>query len=311
MTNNNFHPFDESELSPEDLAVLKAFDSMNWDESASDPDEETLPPVQRLAPEDDADFLREMRVLFVEEAGEDLATMQRVWHQLENAESISAEQFFPLRRGGHKIRGSAGAVNCFSMATIAGYVEDIAEQVVQGQLLPTLGLLALSPSLTALEETLQSVVAGSEDDTPLARLTPPLKVLTYDSQPAAASPVSVAETRSSLSEPDLLSSLLFPEPEPELGMPFLRVEPFRVEQLLMHSQQLTELRATLENSQTQVTQALQELHRAQVRLRQLQPMLSTLSSYVPRSPLLEEQSSSSLISRILAQAEQRGTHDRL
>ena len=158
MTNDEIFPFDESELSPEDLAVLQAFDAMNWDESASRPSETNEAPTtaeksasgQSLPLENEADFLQEMMVLFITEVEADLASMQHSWSLLDQAELLRAEQFSPFRRGGHKIRGSAGAVNCTSIITIAGYIEDTSELIILNQLSPDIGLHVLSLSLSAL-----------------------------------------------------------------------------------------------------------------------------------------------------------------
>ncbi len=303
MTSNMFYPFDESELSPEDLAVLKAFDSMEWAEPSSDvssPEEMSLP-VEPAALEYDAAFLQEMQLLFVTEVEEDLAAMRQVWYRLDQAGQLQAEQFTPFRRGGHKIRGSAGAVNCQALATIAGYIEDNAEQVLLNQLSPDIGLRVLSPALSALEETLQTLVTtGHEDDAPLARLTPPKKL----DAPSLSSPMMTAEDQAALFDATMSTRPLSFLQELDTSQSLLLIEPFRVEQLLAQSQQLTELRASLEVSQAQVTQALQELHIAQARLHHLQPLLSALFTTVPRSPLLADHSSS-LIARILAQAEPR------
>jgi chemosensory pili system protein ChpA (sensor histidine kinase/response regulator) len=291
-----FHPFDDSELSAEDLAVIQAFDKLKWnDEPSSVPVKEFSPMLQGTS----EDFVREMLLLFVDEVSDDLVVMVKVGRQLAEAQPLLPEHFTPLRRGGHKIRGSAGVVDCQSLAIIAGHVEDIAELVLQQQIAPEPGLRAIALALIALEETLESIVAnGKEDQAPLARLIGPLEELIGEPDFSAAATSALPAPTAEL--------LPFQKPE-EYEYAFLRVEPVRVEQLSLHSQQLNELRISLESSQTQFTQALQELHMAQARLRQLQPMLSALFS----NPLLyppRDEHSSSLIARILAEAEQPDEH---
>src|SRR5437016_958775 len=101
----------ENELSPEDLAILRAFDAKDdWladDPSlAGDPSEESA--EKRLA---DGEILLDDASnnyldVFVPEAFEDIAKMRRALDQLEAEEHIDPARFVSLQRLAHKVRGA-------------------------------------------------------------------------------------------------------------------------------------------------------------------------------------------------------------
>ncbi|MBV9230719.1 MAG: chemotaxis protein CheW, partial [Chloroflexi bacterium] len=301
-------PFDENELSADDLAVLQAFDAREtWNNVSSVPPKSSASPTtQELAMWPESSSLEQhgfdetaddMIMLFVSEADEDIGRMRRALSMLEQDDHIDPARFVTLRRVGHKIRGTAGAVECEIMATIAHWVEVIAEQIIDGMLFPVIGLNALAKAVSALEGALHNVIAyGKEHDTPLVELEAVLKELNID-----------------LEEPVISQEKNDPAPQPYKEVPPLRIStrqlhnsssPFisvdirRVKRLIHHSEQLAGLRAPLENAQAEAETALQELHAAQARLRQIQPMLSSLLTAENSSYVLDEPSSS-LVARIL------------
>src|SRR5579859_3011960 len=169
-------PFDESELSAEDLAILRAFDAMEDRQSTpSDPilapassEAPLLPPLQDPSDEFSSD---EMLLLFVSEVEEDLARMQSALLQVEQDDRIDPARFVTLKRMAHKVRGTAGALDYHDMAAIAHTIEVMVEQITQGQLFPLVGMNGLSKAVAALETSLQNIMLdGSEGEAPLADL---------------------------------------------------------------------------------------------------------------------------------------------
>src|SRR5882762_11442231 len=158
---NAFSPLDEidaSELSEDDLAVLQAFEAMeNWPpalvkaDTSQDSDPALLAPLAPFTspntPRNDDDML----MIFAAEAEEDIASMQQILKHLEQDDHINLGHFVRLQRLGHKLRGTAGAVNFPIMSTIASHVEVIAEQVTEKKIYPLVGIYALSQAITALE----------------------------------------------------------------------------------------------------------------------------------------------------------------
>src|SRR5690242_16039253 len=142
--NDALPPSDENELSAEDLEILRAFDAMeNWNSDLFASSSTQSPGAQASSmntkPLALEDIFDEMMMIFAAEADEDINKMRRALNQLEQDEQINPARFVTLQRAGHKLRGTAGAVECHTMATIAHHVEVIAEQVTLGQIFPLLG----------------------------------------------------------------------------------------------------------------------------------------------------------------------------
>jgi len=320
MNETSFPP-DENELTAEDMAILQAFDAMeHWDNELSPASTASAQPATPPSGPRNYDVSsEEMYLLFAAEAEEDIARMRRVLNQMEQEDHIDPARFTTLQRLAHKLRGTAGAVECHGMATIAHYIELITEQVSRGQLFPLFGVNALTRAVSALEQSLASFVhTGQEDEAILVEFEVLLKSLNLDPQQLEiqqreqqASPEavqqSIDEDTASYHVPTQLSPELTAPPSASSSTPLIRVDARRIDRLVLHSEQMEEQRAPLESAQTQVEIALGELHTAQARLRQLEPMLFKLfNNEKPRN--LPESSPSSLIARILNEASPRGDH---
>jgi chemotaxis protein histidine kinase CheA len=305
MKEKNLHLFNENSLSADDLAVLQAFEAMEkWNEAPSSSPITPLwssPSAERPADEDS--FEEEMLALFISEVEEDLARMQDALALLEQDGQINAELLQPLQRAAHKVRGTAGAVECQALSTIAHAIEVICGQITNGCIFPVLGVNALVRVVLALEKTLESVVMqGSESGVPLAELKSELKQLgihldATDDAPARAAIPTASETAPG---DDIISDLLQAIP-----VPLLHIDTRLTDQLILHSERLTELHPTLESSNIHLKNAVHELQLAQARLQQLEPALATLltTAKLPRQE--ERPPSSSLTARILYGSEQR------
>ncbi len=286
--------FDENELTDEDRAVLLAFGAMEgWPEqppSITSP----LQPRQETGPYSSEDML----LVFVAEVEEDIASMWRMLNQLEREDQIKPERFMTFRRLGHKMRGSAAAIECHSVTRIAEHIEEIANQIMRGAVFPVIGVSALAYTVSALETALQNVVANEEAQfAPLVELERELaSLLAHDALATTARLSTELEeqptTEASALSDDISSTL------------FARVDTQRLERLFLDSERLAELHTPLESAQAQVDAAIQELHAAQARLAQLEPMVFNLLTATRLPPLLDELPRSSLAARILNNAGQ-------
>lgn|SRR5579875_174333 len=307
-------PFDENALSPEDLAVLRAFEAMeDWEigpATSSEPpaQSEETPGAQQSAEV----TVEEMFALFVSEVDEDIARMQRVLNQLELDDHIDPARFVTLKRAAHKIRGTAGAMECHALATLGQHVEEICEQIMQGAIFPSVGVHTLTRAVSALQTTLSGLVADrQESDAALKAFENELSSFAADQQqPSALSELlgvgsasapgqNDAATRSPASDSSETKAAWYAP-----AASFIRVDAQRMEHLALHAEQLAEQRTELESALSQVEGALQELHMAQARLQQLAPTLSTLLTPVQPLHALDTHPTSSLIARILSEAAQ-------
>src|ERR1051326_6453571 len=114
------------ELSPEDLAVIQAFDAMNaldvagsLEEQAGGQSNTNALEYTGLGVESPEDML----MLFASEADEDIGTMRRALQQLEQDNAIDSPGLVTLGRAAHKVKGTAGAMGCEAMSTIALRIE--------------------------------------------------------------------------------------------------------------------------------------------------------------------------------------------
>src|SRR5436190_1031373 len=112
LMNEVFPPFDEKQLSEEDLAVLRSFEAMeDWEMPApAAPASPIWAEPAQGSVQDDEQFIDEIFTLFLTEVNDDIATMLQILKQLESEQTIDPARLSPLRRMGHKIRGTAGAV---------------------------------------------------------------------------------------------------------------------------------------------------------------------------------------------------------
>src|SRR6266550_4339665 len=179
---------DKSELSEDDLAVLQAFEAMeNWPaipvktDSSQYSDPALVVPLAHFTPvNDDGMFM-----IFISEAEEDIASMQQILKYLDQEDHINPARFVRLQRLGHKLRGTAGAVDFPIMSTIASHVEVIAEQVTEGKVYPLVGIYALSQTISALERHLHEIISQGkepEGDVLLATLDVTYRNLNIDLQ---------------------------------------------------------------------------------------------------------------------------------
>lgn len=302
-------PLDHSELSPEDLEVLRMFHETDFtDEEARFGAFPTSPlPSQPPGAEPTTSSLEDdMLAIFASEADEDIATMRQALHQLEQDDRADSPGFSRLQRTAHKLRGTAAAIGCDVMSAIAHHIETVIKLVQADEVTYLTGLIALSHAVGALEKTLQSVVTqGQESMVPLQELEKDYDALNIPLH-AASAPGKVEGDQGAL--PGTPGS----NPEAQLAIPTVRVDPGHLDQLLLHTEQLLEQQTPLDNAQKQVETALRELHTAQARLRRIETLFSTISvspaNVNNAVAMYEEQPPSSLVARILHEAAQRTGH---
>ncbi|GAC1460416.1 MAG: hypothetical protein PVSMB2_20590 [Ktedonobacteraceae bacterium] len=290
----------EELMSADDLAILQTFDAMEtW--------QHTETPVRPLSQDHDAEFTQEdMLLLFASEMDEDIGQMKHALSQLEQGDKLDETRFITLRRVAHKIRGTAGAMECYAMASIARHIEEVEEQINTGILFPLVGLNVLVQAVLALEITLQDLLThGHESDGPLHALEHELEQFTLalhlqgetstTTGPLAATgrPVTEEEARSNTVH-DTQEYLPLP--------PSISVEVQRFERLLRLSEQVTETRTPLENAQEQVDIALRELSTAQGRLQQFERALIDLARPLRSPQHIPHVPASSLVERMLKEA---------
>ncbi len=308
---NSDAPDQQEELSKDDLEVLQTFHDLEFSTADDSFPLETTPETS-LTYQSDTDqsaaFLSEddMLALFATEADEDITTMLLAVQQFEQDNRLDSQSLKALKRCAHKVAGTAAAIGCASMSTIARHVEAIIKLIEDGSIAFQTGLIALFNSLQALEATLHSIVSnGFESKNPLLELEEEYKRLNID----------VHNTQHSLSETtDATSTQWFSQQIGELDQnsSSLRVDAHHFNKLLESAENLIELDIPMENAQKKVETALNELQFAQTRLRRLEPLLSSLTISANAIPdaLVEDAGypPSSLIARILQEASIRTSH---
>lgn len=290
------------ELSAEDLAIIQAFDAMddlvatgNLDEAGgalNNPLEHGALNIEN--PED-------MLMLFASEADEDLGTMRRALNQLEQDNQTGSPGLVTLGRTAHKLKGTAGAMGCEAMSTIALKVEEEIQLIKDGKIAFLTGLMALVHAINALEVTLQSVLNdGQESTLPLQELVQDLSMLNVETEPPSE---EILENPLEKIAPKEIAEL-----SPVLTA--AQVDTRVLHALMSHTEHLIELNTPLQSAQKQVTKSLMELQAAHARLRHLEGLLSSV--VFPPTPALEpsrsssgEHAASSLVARILHEAFQR------
>ncbi|MGZ3609618.1 MAG: response regulator [Ktedonobacteraceae bacterium] len=297
------------ELSKDDLEVLQAFHDLEFSTTDdSFPLELTLGTSPTDQPED---FLSEddMLALFATEADEDITTIRLAIQRIERSNTLDSQGMRTLKRCAHKIAGTAAAIGCASMSTIARHIETIVKLAEGESLSSQTTLIALTFSVQALETTLQSIVSnGFESKNPLLELEEEYQKLEIDIHKTHLIQSSVSETT------DILSSQWFEQQAHALDPHSLslRVNARHFNKLQENAENLIELEIPLEQAQKQVETALHELQFAQSRLRRLEPLLSSLTT----SPNVILDTSvqdagyppSSLVARILQEASTRALH---
>lgn len=331
-------PFEEfpdgdflDELSEEDRAILQAFEAMDhWPAAGQQSASAASMQASPLPPPQSGD---EMYAIFMEEAKEDIQHLRKALRQFEREGAANPARFISVQRVGHKIRGTAGAVNFTLLATIAGQIEDIAERAVVHVITPRLALQAINSAFTALDHCLQLIIETRqepESSIMLAALDATYKGLAINlAQPIPSEerhtpapfpfPLQDEEPGRSLHtikevQDELLmglqdtSPLHVPMPAMlQATLPSIRVDVRRLDTLTRHSEYLVEQRQALEDAQQQVDVALQELSAAQHRLQKLEAMLPLLVQSTSSFQANEDVFSSppSLIARILGDAQHR------
>lgn len=281
------------ELSAEDLAVIQAFDAMtdlavsgSMDDQQRSFSENTFSPnnsrtVGVESPED-------MLMLFASEAEEDIGTMRRALLELEQDNDASSPSLVTLGRSAHKLKGTAGAMGCEMMSTIAWHIEEEI-QLLKGNKLTVLTCLsALVLAIQALEVTLQNVVDnGLEDPQPLQDFLQALNALNVADEEA------LAATGKQKAVPEEIL-------EPALTLPPAPFDRRLLHTLISHTEHLIELNTPLQSIQKQIAQSLIELQAAYGRLHYLEGVLATVT--FPGTAGTESQQSgepSGLVARIL------------
>ncbi|GAC1614331.1 MAG: hypothetical protein NVS4B7_06350 [Ktedonobacteraceae bacterium] len=346
--------FNQDELSADDLAIIQAFENLDmedWEvgspsgetgrQSASisesndiRADEQSSNPLQSRtdtrthdSSQSSADGIltpEDMFAIYVAEADEDMSSIRRALQQLEPDEHLDAFRLQTIQRTAHKMKGTAGAIGYTITATLAHHMEELTILIMNGAIVPFIGLNALVQTVRALEMTLNSVVTYNQEITaPLAELEAEYKVLnidvysnslhtyTFTTQEQENMPVRIPFNAAEEDEGPHPGATTKPFQEP--STPFVRVGSRRFEQLVLHGAQLAELSAPLENAQTEVERAMHELHDAQSRLQHLETSLSSSlilknASALSSQANIDERPTSSLVALILDQATQRTGH---
>jgi chemosensory pili system protein ChpA (sensor histidine kinase/response regulator) len=335
--NENDESFDENELTIEDLDILKAFDAIeNWpagDKASSSTPGTFSVAAQHLSDADkEQDEVIEMLMIFLEEAGEDIGKMRQACNQIaQNPQPLPA-RFAVFQRAGHKLRGTAGAVGYPITSTAAEHIETIAERVLTKKIEPDAGFKAIEKTVSVLEHCHQYLSEEAKEPAD-ATLIPALEAfysdlgiqIIHQSSPTTPSTLEENTPKSKITKhltvPTPLSAAEYEQKTLATGTPstqaeassvnsFMHIETRRFENLLRHTENLVELHVSLENAQKEVKVALQAQSAAQTRLQQLEQALSELL-LEKRPPKTEQnQTSSSLIARILNAAEHTPSHIR-
>ena len=267
-----------------------------------------------------------MLPIFAFEADEDIVVLRQTLRQIEQEDALDVARLTTLQRVAHKIKGTSGAIGCVSMSSIAYLIEAIARLVIVGAVNPIIGLHALVQAVVALEVTLDGLIADRQEHSEaLDELRAELESLGIEvaasgaNAPALLSmPDNLVPSAPHTSSPSALDiaaghGLARTAEEPIFVSPFVRVDTRRFEQLLRHTEQMAELQAPLEQAQAQVETALKELQAAQVRLRDLEMIFSSVAmssqnTNIWLGAMNEELPSSSLVARILDKSLARTGH---
>jgi len=305
MDNPSFSQSEE--LSAEDLAIIQAFDSMNDLVSAGNLDrqQDAIHPAAAW-PENGTPTIEnpeDMLMLFASEADEDISTMRRALIQLEQDNSTSSPGLVTLGRSAHKLKGTAGAMGCEAMSTIALKIEEEIQLIRAHRVAFLTGLMALVHAINALEMTLQSIMQdGQESPLPMQDLSEDLALLNLETDQSSASSETLEHSATKSGPLEVL------EFSPVTTA--AQIDTRSLYALLSHTEQLIELNTPLQSAQKQVTQSLVELQAAHTRLHNLEGVFSTVtfanaSADEQNASSSDERPSSSLVARILHETFQR------
>src|SRR5260370_19105083 len=155
-------PFQQNKLTPEDLEVLGAFRALEEPASDTPTLQEVSQPASPLkqpyetqagATMNDED----MRVFFTTEADEDIASMHLALQQLEQDERLDSPGLVALKRTAHKVAGTAAAIGCDSMSTIARHMEAIIKLLEGGAIVFLTSFISLANAVKALQFHLERI----------------------------------------------------------------------------------------------------------------------------------------------------------
>lgn len=294
MDETPFSSFSD-ELSADDLAIIRRFDEMTDLAVMGSLDEQPRENAESGAlwldsNRTSAESADDMLMLFASEAEEDIATMRRALQDLEQDNQVSSPGLVTLGRAAHKLKGTAGAMGCEVMSTIALHIEEEIQLLKDEKITVFTALSALVHAMKALELTLQSVVDdGQESPLPLQELLQDLDSLNVADEQALA----VTGKQKAVKPAEV---------EPPLAPPAPPFDLHHLHALISHTEHLIELSAPLQNIQKQISKSLMELQAAHGRLHYLEGVLSTVT--FPGVGSAEgnqggDHSGSSLVARIL------------
>lgn len=325
---------DKSELSENDLAVLQAFEAMENKSPAplkADTSQSCDPVFAASVAHLTYSVGDDMLMVFVAEVEEDIASMQQMLENLKQGDHVNPAHLMRIKRIGHKLRGTAGAVDFPVMSTIASHVEVIAEQVSEEKIYPLAGLYMLAQAITALERYLCEIKSHGkepEDTVLLEALDATYKNLNIDLHLISEKqnkytdiiPTSNLRVDMLASYQDVGDIQDEKKVSARITAPFLledgtetsqylhentRINVKCFEKLSLHIEQLVDLCSVLEDAKKEAEMALQDLNLSQMRLQHLEPMLSLFLTNSTLPLEFGETISSSLITRILSEATQR------
>src|SRR5437667_2527106 len=262
-----FDDFDMSELSEEDLAIIQAFEAMDaWQsqepsQCQTNDQNKALAESQALARLED----EEMLLIFAVEAEGDISSIRQILNLLAH-EPENLALFGTLKRAGHKLHGTAGAVGFPLISPIAAQVELLAEGVSRGTVTAHVAVEAISAATTVLAACLQVISSARQEleaTSLLANLEAVYQSLSIDLQ-------ELEREHAVADQVDTRAEKLLQSPPPIYG------DARRLEHLVVCIEKLVEQRATVEDALAKVACALQELYIAQTRLRRLEPLIGQL-----------------------------------
>ncbi len=325
MHMNEELPFDESTLSEDDLAVLRAFDAIeSWETDLSATHTSSTQESSMSSTEEAEDMLS----IFLTEVEEDISGMLQVLQQSEQVRYVQPSHFVALQRLGHKMRGTAGAVGYLKMSEVAAHVEIIAEQVVHHMLQPGVGGKAISHAITVLEFCMYRLVQDGQEpadaamlianlqffytnlsidlEQPIREDLPPLPppAQSKEERPVFVPSVTSASFQLSAEAPAAYtSSQALQESSSQAASSYVGLRPF--DTLIHHSERLLAQHASMNHAYKQVETAFQNLQAAQARFQHLETLFSISLAQERLSEPVEDLSSSSLITRIFNNATSR------
>lgn len=122
-----------------------------------------VPPPQEQKPMDHDEIDPEIREVFVEEAGEVLATLEEFYPRWA-ADHDDAEARTETRRAFHTLKGSGRMVGASDIGELAWSLENLLNRIIEGRISPTPALLAcLGEALGLLPAMVSAFDKGSRD----------------------------------------------------------------------------------------------------------------------------------------------------